>query len=132
MRVIVIFLFALCSLLVRSCDTAYAGAQYDRINYSQFLYSGKKVKVNFTHVAHGLTLKKDTSLSEEKEYFISIEGEDGDFVFARKYVSLANHLTTPSYSLSLIYSCSFKDLPFCKHLSHTFSCKYITQRVLRI
>jgi len=72
--------------------------------------------------------------SEKKNDFLSIEDDDEEVNFTRKYVLIERdvivvpHLTLPTYpDTDFIIP-----LPFCWHLSYTASNTYLLQRVLRL
>lgn len=88
---------------------------------------------SFEYLHGGLHLRKNTSLNDNREDFISIEDDDEQTV-SWKQVLPAKVFTSPDYSSLLISFHHYQKnrLPFCKHFSYTSSYKYILQRVLRI
>jgi hypothetical protein len=72
--------------------------------------------------------------SEKKNDFLSIEDDDEELSFSRKYVLLEKDVLTISYTPVPDYRDSnfTIPLPFCGHLSYTASNTYLLQRVLRL
>lgn len=117
MRVAVFFL-CLCILLLKGYDYTHTVAHTNSIHN--------------TPVQHFAVLK-DTGTEKDEEYLISDDKEDEDpnSVFGRKYRLLATYNIIPAYLFIShhLYSRSKGPLAYYGALS---SCKYITQKVLRI
>jgi hypothetical protein len=122
MRVAAVFFLFLSFLLLRT-GFCHSAAQHTK----------KTLQTELKNTDQGFHVIKNTSLSEKKEDFISIEDDD-DLASTRKYVLVVKSFITVAYTSILIdFYNTFKNrLPFCKHLSYTSSYKYILQRVLRL
>lgn len=134
MRVAIVFLLFLCFLLLKGYGDVYAGAHHNRVGYilAGQIYKTQQKKSLIAN--QGAQLMKNSNLNEKKEDLISVEDDDEEPVFNRKYVVLVKYFITLAWASVLIhfYSCFKNRLPFCKHLSYASSYKYILQRVLRL
>ena len=72
--------------------------------------------------------------SEKKNDFISIEDDDEEVNFTRKYVLLERDVIVVPQDILPLYPNTYfiTPLPFCWHLSYTASNTYLLQRVLRL
>lgn len=133
MRGVIAFVLFLSFLLLKGNDMAYAGIRQNS-KYSPAQQINKTQPTRLGSADPGFPIIKHTSQNEQKEEFVTLEDENEDLVFNRKYVLLAKYFVTLTYASALICYCQhFKNrLPFCKHLSYTSSYKYILQRVLRL
>jgi len=134
MRVIIVFFVSLCFLLLGSHHHAHAQIAHSKSNYSAARHPGGKLQISSEISNQNSPVVKSNSLAEKKEGFLSIEDEDEELSSGRKQVLLANYFITLACISVLIHFYNyFKNrLPFCKHLPHTSSCKYLLQRALRI
>jgi hypothetical protein len=132
MRTVVFFLF-LCFLLLKGYDYASAGVHHAGPHYSSAHYIEKSNQVKFESTNQKFPVIISHSLSEKKEELISLENEDEDLSFTRKYV-LADCILALIFAWFLLFPGTYlkKRLPFCWHLSYTSSYKYILERALRI
>lgn len=132
MRVFVFFIY-LCCLMSLGYDYFHTtGALHRTMCYYQAQNIEKKQQANAINTNQTYAFIQDIHPNKEEEFLISdnVEDEDANDLFARKYKLLTRYYLTPSGSSGLSYFYGgFKDRPpFYSHLS----CKYITQRTLRI
>ncbi|WP_316791870.1 hypothetical protein [Pedobacter frigoris] len=134
MRGVIVFVLFLSFQLLKGNDTACAGVHQNSNKYSPAQQIKKQQPARLGSENPGFPVVKNTNLSEQKEEFVTLEDENDDLVFSRKYVLAAKFFITLAYASVLVYFYQqFKNrLPFCKHLSYTSSYKYILQRVLRL
>ncbi|RVU00125.1 hypothetical protein EOD41_14290 [Mucilaginibacter limnophilus] len=134
MRAGVIFILSLCFLLLRGYNYTYARVHHDKLSYSPAPDVTRTQKVTPVDISKATTVKKSSKLNTDKDFIFNIEDDDDNFVFARKYVLLANWVSI----LSCIFLLSIRPehlkerLPFGRYLSGNSSPKYIVQRVIRL
>ncbi|MGI4898673.1 MAG: hypothetical protein ACRYFT_08880 [Janthinobacterium lividum] len=90
--------------------------------------------VKFANLNQYQAVIKSAATSENEDFFVEDEDENESTVFARKHLLQTNYFLIFSFTfvLGFLYSRFKYRLPFCIHLTYTCSCKYLTQRALRI
>ncbi len=134
MKVIAVLFLSLCFFLLKGYDSIYTKLHYDTHHFTVAQEINKKQLLH-PEVANLKPLFiNNSTFSEKKEDFLSVEDDDEDLVFARKYVLISNFFITLAYvSFFIIFCRHLKSLfPFDRQLLHTSSNKYILQRSLRI
>jgi hypothetical protein len=134
MRAVYIFLVCFSFLLLRGYHHAYSATHHHKICYSPAQHIDDKRELQSARAS-----KKTASLTNSQggnagESFLSVENEDDDQVFTRKFVVLARYLFILAYILVLGRYCSRlkPGLPFWKLFSNAYSDKLILQGILRI
>jgi hypothetical protein len=129
MRVAVFFISLCVLLLLKGYGYVYTGTHH---NYTPTQHIEKTQQVKFIDTKEDDAVIDDDDPDREEEYLISddIEDDDTDSLFARKYRLLINSCLIHSHPFILryLYNCPKASLNF----SGLLSCKYITQKVLRI
>ncbi|MFD1255259.1 hypothetical protein ACFQ3S_00495 [Mucilaginibacter terrae] len=125
----------LCFLLIGGIKHSYAG-HYKQTDCSAQLKTAQPPHLQLAIPDKEHAVIKNRASADVYEYVITIDDneEDDHTISARKYVLLVSCFFALSYAfiLSSLFS-SIKDrLPYCGHLANASSCKYITQRVLRL
>jgi hypothetical protein len=129
----VIFFLFLCVFLFKGNNHTYVWVPHNKICQSAAQNSQNVQQTNSENIKQSFSAINNNSLSEKKEYLISVEDEDDDVVFTRKYVLLAKSFIALTYSTLIYFHTCFKIcLTFCRHFCYTSSYKYILQGVLRI
>ncbi|WP_158829225.1 hypothetical protein [Mucilaginibacter lacusdianchii] len=134
MKAAYLFFIALCFLLLRGDSYAYARAHHNALCYSPAQHTDKQNQIKAAVKNQDGTVVTSASSKEVNDYLISVEDDDENTVFARKFMLPAKYFIILSYILvlSTFYTYVKKRLPFCIHLSYIDSCKYLVQRSLRI
>jgi len=131
---VVIFFLSLCFLLIKGNDDAYATFLQKKPASSPVQKIEKRLERKFGSANQGFPVFRNNTFKEQKEDFISLEDDDEELTFSRKYVLLAKYFVVLAYTalLACCYNYFKSRLPFCWHLSYISTHKYILQRVLRI
>lgn len=132
MRVVVFFL-SLCFLLLKGYNYAHAEIPHTTPGYTAGHSFEKLNQIKLARPDQDHFSITSNSTNQKKEELISLEIEDEDLSFSRKYI-LTRCLLALIYASALFFLASYlkKRLPYCWHLSYTSSFKYILERALRI
>lgn len=133
MRAIFVFVLFFCFLMLTGKSQGYASNPNQNALRSS-THLNQTSQIFLSHTNHSTQVVQNNGLKEKKEEFISVENEDEDLVFTKKYVLLVNYFIAIACASLLSYFFNFlkNRLPFCWHLSYTSSNTYLLQRVLRL
>jgi hypothetical protein len=132
-RIIYIYILSFCLLLFGGYCGAYAGNHHTPHGYAQAQRMQKTQQAKVTITGPGVNTLTNTISSDEKRSILTVEDEDDDIAFSRKYVLLTNYFISVVYAAFLIYCCNyFTKRSHVRRQLSTVGSKYIFQGSLRI
>jgi len=137
MKAAYLFLMSLCFFLLWGGNNYVCAASrsHHKVSFLPIQNSEEKQHLKKTATIHSdFAVIKSSEASENEAFLLTDENDDESSSFGRKQVLLARYslLIFYTFVLNRLYCCAKDRLPCCNHLSHLSSCKYLTQRVLRI
>jgi len=134
MKPVVVLLFLIFSVLLGSSSTSYASVQYIKSDCIQKKQDNPTNHSVYTQPELSFFKTNHPGLKDADSLILTIEDEDEEDDFVKKHLSPAHIFLAFTYAF--ILSDRSEDLTetlsCTRDLSHTSSCKYIFQRVLRI
>jgi hypothetical protein len=133
MKFVLIFFLSLCFHLLGGNHYAHASADNCKIGYSHSQDIEKTHHAQTEIANQHYVISKKSALGEENNSLIMENENEDEEEITRKH-TVARYILSFPYAFISGNPCISlsKRIPFCTHLSHTSSCKYILQRVMRI